>query len=128
MYGGVFFLADVPKMTDPLPMSQKDEVVVVEAKKDVMDIEKEVIEAEQVVPEVLPSRPEVGTSMTVRPAKLPTALPQHLIMGNPTSSSETLLSHLTVIWQLALPQDLASGILIQQEFYKHTLEQQILVD
>ena len=34
VHGGVFFVADVPKMTDPCPISQKDEVVVVEAKKD----------------------------------------------------------------------------------------------
>ena len=120
-------MADVPWMMDPLPMSQKDEVVVVEAKKDVVDIEKEVIEAEQVVPEAIPYGPEAGTSTTVHPAQLPTALPQHLIMGDPMSSRETLLSHLTVIQQLTLPQDLASGILIQQEFYKHTLQQQILL-
>ena len=111
MHGGFFFLADVLKTTDPLPMSQKDELVVVEAKKDVVDIEKEVIEAEQVVPEAVSSRPEARTSTTVHPAQLPTALPQHLIMGNPMSSGETLLSHLAVIQQLALPQDLVSGIL-----------------
>ena len=69
-------------------------------------------EAEQVVPEAVPSRPEARTSMTAHPAQLPTALPQHLIMGNPTSSGETLLSHLTVIRQLALTQALVSGILI----------------
>ena len=82
-------MADVLKTTDPLPMSQKDEVVVVEAKKDVVDIEKEVIEAEQVVPKAVPSRPEVRTSTTVHPAQLPTTLPQHLIMGDPTSSEES---------------------------------------
>ena len=92
-----------------------------------MDVEKEVIEAEQVVPEAVPSRPEARTGTTVHPSQLPTALPQHLIMGDRTSSGETLLSHLTAIRQLALPQDLASGILIQQEFYKRALQQQILL-
>ena len=70
------------------------------------------IEAEQVVPEAVPSRPEARTGMTVHPVQLPTALPQHLIMGNPTSSGATLLSHLTVIRQLALILALVSGILI----------------